>query len=191
MKFTQMIAALVVVSLFAPLAEARPKVARSILKTFFEKGDRPTQQQFATLIDSTINIVEDRHLLGLKVYDPTISYAVQRLGINEPIPDTVLGYSLPTPSSLLQMEPGFAGQFGFAALLYGDTTGNHYYGFMQVQMEPLTPTRDAISPGIFVSYVVLETTPNLSFSTFVVPEPTSVLALGAGVFAIGRRSRRD
>lgn len=188
MNLSRTLAVVMVLSLFAPFAEARPKVTRSVLKTYFETGDRPTQQQFATLIDSTINIVEDRYLLGLKTYDSAVSFNVQRFGINEPMPDTTHGYALPTPSSLLQMAPDFAGHFGFAALLYGDTTGNHYFGFMQLEMEPLPPTDDAISPGIFVSYVVLETTPNLSFNTFVVPEPASIGAI-ALVGLITRRRR--
>ncbi len=188
MNLSHTLAAMVVLAVFAPLAEAKPKVSRSVLKTYFEAGDRPTQQQFATLIDSTINIVEDRHLLGLKTYESATTFNVQRFGINEPLPDTTLGYALPTPSSLLQMAPDFAGHFGFAALLYGDTTGNRYFGFMQLQMESLPAAEDTTSPGIFVSYVVLETTPNLSFNTFVVPEPALTGAISlAGVFARRRR----
>ena len=38
---------------------------RNILKTFFETGDIPTQEQFSTLIDSTVNRITDRYLLGL------------------------------------------------------------------------------------------------------------------------------
>jgi len=34
-------------------------VDRATLKTFFETGDHPSQSQFATLIDSCINIVDD------------------------------------------------------------------------------------------------------------------------------------
>ena len=32
---------------------------RSVLKSYFQKGDVPTEQQFAELIDSVSNIVED------------------------------------------------------------------------------------------------------------------------------------
>ncbi len=39
---------------------------RDILKSFFETGDKPTQAQFSTLIDSTVNLVDDRYLLGLR-----------------------------------------------------------------------------------------------------------------------------
>jgi hypothetical protein len=40
-------------------------VHRDILKSFFSKGDKPTQSQFGTLIDSMINRIDDRYLLGL------------------------------------------------------------------------------------------------------------------------------
>ena len=46
-----------------PLGSA--KLSRRLLKSFFEKGDQP-QAQFATLIDSMANLIEDRELLGLR-----------------------------------------------------------------------------------------------------------------------------
>ena len=49
-------------------------VARSILKSFFIPGAKPTSAQFNTLIDSMLNYSEDRSLLGLKNYDPTQIY---------------------------------------------------------------------------------------------------------------------
>ena len=41
------------------------KLSRSLLKSFFEKGDQP-QAQFARLIDSMANLIEDRELAGLR-----------------------------------------------------------------------------------------------------------------------------
>lgn len=49
-------------------------VNRSVLKSFFEKGDKPTAEQFNNTIDSSLNRVEDRNLLGLKEYDSTKQY---------------------------------------------------------------------------------------------------------------------
>jgi hypothetical protein len=51
-----------------------PKVDRPVLKGYFERGDQPSQSQFSTLIDSMVNIVEDRFLLGLREYDPLKQY---------------------------------------------------------------------------------------------------------------------
>ena len=48
---------------FMILGAARPARAaiesRSILKAYFQTGDVPTQDQFATLIDSTVNPIDD------------------------------------------------------------------------------------------------------------------------------------
>ncbi len=51
-------------------------VKREAIKDFFEKGDRPTQTQFTTTIDSNLNLVDDRDLIGLKVYNPAQDYVV-------------------------------------------------------------------------------------------------------------------
>jgi phage tail-like protein len=40
--------------------------SRPQLKSFFETGDIPTQEQFATMIDSMVNRHDDRYLLGLR-----------------------------------------------------------------------------------------------------------------------------
>lgn len=49
-------------------------VSDTILKTFFKTGDKPTAVQFATLIDSMINKLDDSQLLGLRIYDPQRVY---------------------------------------------------------------------------------------------------------------------
>lgn len=51
-----------------------PKIPRSILKTFFEKGDKPAQVHFEALIDSLVHVTDDRGLIGLRNYDTTLSY---------------------------------------------------------------------------------------------------------------------
>lgn len=50
-------------------------VSDTILKTFFKTGDKPTASQFAALIDSMVNKLDDAQLLGLRVYDPQRVYA--------------------------------------------------------------------------------------------------------------------
>jgi hypothetical protein len=49
-------------------------VNRSVLKSYFEKGDKPTAEQFSDTIDSSLNRTEDRNLLGLKEYNSTKQY---------------------------------------------------------------------------------------------------------------------
>ncbi|MDB6109617.1 MAG: repeat protein, partial [Pedosphaera sp.] len=45
---------------------SRGSVSRTILKSFFEHGDRPTAAQFSSLIDSSVNKITDRYLIGLR-----------------------------------------------------------------------------------------------------------------------------
>jgi hypothetical protein len=58
-----------------------PKLPRNILKSFFEKGDRPTSEQFAALIDSGLNVLEDKKLLGLKLFNPAVAYSIDDTAI--------------------------------------------------------------------------------------------------------------
>src|ERR1051326_6074910 len=53
-----------------------PVLSKAILKTFFERGDIPTEIQFGAFIDSCLNLSDDRKFLGLKVYDPGIVYNI-------------------------------------------------------------------------------------------------------------------
>jgi hypothetical protein len=53
-----------------------PLIPKSILKTFFEAGDVPTEQQFGALIDSTVNLIDDRGMMGLRTHSNSVSYVV-------------------------------------------------------------------------------------------------------------------
>jgi hypothetical protein len=50
------------------------KVQRAVLKEYFQTGDRPTQPQFSTMLDSMVNFVDDRDFIGLRSYNPTQDY---------------------------------------------------------------------------------------------------------------------
>ncbi len=49
-------------------------VPRSVLKEYFGTGDKPTEAQFGDTIDSSLNMQDDKDLLGLKEYDTTKKY---------------------------------------------------------------------------------------------------------------------
>jgi hypothetical protein len=51
-----------------------PLLSKDILKTFFESGDRPSSAQFASLIDSMMHQYDDRHQIGLRIYDAARVY---------------------------------------------------------------------------------------------------------------------
>lgn len=50
-------------------------VTRKILKTFFQKGSKPSEEQFRALIDSFVHVAEDKSRLGLAEFDRAASYS--------------------------------------------------------------------------------------------------------------------
>lgn len=194
------------VSIFAAAQPARAIEPRQILKTYFQTGDVPTQEQFASLIDSAVNLADDRYLLGLKVYDPQSSYApgdtiiLQRLGAGDVVGEVAEG-SGGTPPALefaswppldpndpteMDVATDFAGQSGFLGVLLQDSTGQVNYGYLQMHMDPVG---SATHPAIYVDYLVYEPTPNTPITVVAVPEPaTAVLSsLGLAALAVWRR----
>ncbi|MBX7209617.1 MAG: choice-of-anchor D domain-containing protein [Verrucomicrobiaceae bacterium] len=69
------------------------KAPRNVIKTYFETGDKPTQAQFAALIDSTLNFVDDRQLIGLRHYDAVLEYQAGDTGVvTRTRPQLTFGY---------------------------------------------------------------------------------------------------
>ncbi|TND08150.1 MAG: major tail fiber protein [Bacteroidetes bacterium] len=52
-----------------------PKLPRLTLKSFFEKGDKPSQGQFAALLDSAVLFIDDKDIIGLRLYSTTRFYS--------------------------------------------------------------------------------------------------------------------
>jgi len=50
------------------------KVSRAVIKEYFQTGDRPTQPQFSTMLDSMVNFVDDRDFVGLRDYNSSQNY---------------------------------------------------------------------------------------------------------------------
>lgn len=62
-----------------------PPIPKSVLKAYFEKGDKPTQSQFSSLIDSSLNLVDDMKYLGLKIYSTTLPYQAGDITVHDGI----------------------------------------------------------------------------------------------------------
>lgn len=62
-----------------------PPIPKSVLKAYFEKGDKPTQSQFYSLIDSSLNMVDDMKYLGLKIYSTTLPYQAGDITVHDGI----------------------------------------------------------------------------------------------------------
>jgi hypothetical protein len=163
-------------ALAAPAESA--KVPRSVLKEYFQTGDKPTQPQFVSLIDSILNQSEDRDLLGLRTYSDGQAMLIAEGETLGPL----LTYSSPTG-----LAPEWAGQSGFLGLAFTENSETHY-GYLQLGAGEHGGTE---SYPIFVAYFVFEDLPNTELLVTSVPEP-STLVLGAicGLFGLWKLARR-
>jgi hypothetical protein len=167
------------------IANAKPCVAaietRNTLKTYFETGDVPTQEQFADLIDSAVNLIDD----GLTVYSARDAGGrAPRLDEGETVgPDL-------TFAPLVDVS-GFSGdwmsQSGFLPLAFEQDSQLHY-AYLQIS----SPVPGAPNPwSMIVEYLVYDDVPNTPLLTQTVPEPTTaVLAVLAGLSLLARRAVR-
>lgn len=158
--------------------------SRNILKTYFETGDVPTQEQFANLIDSYIHQTDDGLTLtgiGNEAGTGNAARLGTNVGINEIIPFATLSVSRPA------MAPLWAGQSGFLPLKYLDSSLAPHYGFLQIHMD----ASSLLPPAIHVDYWVWESSANSTLTTFAVPEPGVAMVLTLGAAAAVRRTRRE
>lgn len=135
--------------------------SRDTLKTYFETGDVPTQEQFADMIDSYISLSEDRGLLGLQNIPGGFG---ERLGVG----DVVDASSLFGPAEGL--GPEWISQSSFLGLSFEQDSHVHY-GYLHLitdidgagTMYPVTIDR-----------FVFENVPGAGITISPVPEPGTV-----------------
>jgi len=202
------VAALISLAVLGSVQPARAaEVTRSILKSYFQTGDVPTQDQFATLIDSAVNFVDDRYLIGLRVYNPQTSYQAgdtvifNRLAAGAVVGEIAEGSASSPPAqefaswppldpndpSEMDVATDFAGQYGFLGIQLVDSFGQVNYGYLQMGMDPVG---SAAHPAIYVDYVVYETAPNTPITVAFVPEPGTAMLLVLGLFGLAGRRRQ-
>jgi hypothetical protein len=185
--------------LFVSSQAANAIETRSILETYFQTGSVPTGEDFKDLIDSFVNYSDD----GLTSYRLTgIGNTPapgsgpngqglrvnQNVGINEVLPyaDLHAGY---TAADLPDMEPQWAGNFGFLPLRYiSNSTGQTHFAYLQGRMDASGTA--TLGPAFHAQYLVFETTAGQTLVTSVVPEPASLTFVAMiGLFCLSRRAR--
>jgi len=180
-----LVATLVVMLLAATPTHAAIE-SRNILKSYFQTGDKPTQSQFGTVIDSMVNILDDRYLLGLRTSSDGGASLLSLGEIVGPPTDFV-------PAAGLSAD--WAGQTAYLGLAMTDSSAGPlattYYGYLEITSG--TPGSSDLYP-MYVARFFYETTPNTPIAVTGVPEPsTFALAALCGALGLGevvRRKRR-
>ncbi len=146
---------------------------REYLYEKFQNGDIPTQQDFADMIDSALNLLDDRFSLDGIVAGPDGGAAF--FG-----PGTTIDDSL-TFGPAAGLSSDWAGQLGLMALTF-TAGGETHYGYFQVQSG--TPGLPDLYPMQF-QYFVYEDQANTPLVTSLVPEPSTFALLAIAVTALG------
>ena len=175
-----------------------PLDPRSILKTYFETGDVPTESQFVDQVDSQIDLVFTfgSFAAGHSVSTPSGGISQNNgLAISH-FQDQVIGPGLSYQSSASLGTgsdwPGRSGFLGFQFEIDDPVLGrNTHYGFLQMSVDgPGSATPHAIR----VTGVAYETTPNTPITTFAitqaVPEPSCLGLATFGLVSLGMTRRR-
>jgi hypothetical protein len=162
---------------------------REYLKTKFEDGDIPTGQDFKDLIDSALILQDD----GLTIYRVGISGslgAAARLNAGEVVGPLLIYADFSTHPPL---APLWLGQFGFLPLEFQDSSHASHYGYFQLEMAsgPEPPPPGSPGPAISVEYLVWQTDANVSLTTAVVPEPSTIVLASLGVIGLAAACRRS
>lgn len=177
--------------------------SRSVLKTYFETGDIPTEEQFSDLIDSYIHRQDDGVAIIFESGASLDSHSVRSAtgGVvgsvgNQGWDVGHLQDALAARDDNLSPHvdlgdgtawPGAKGYLGFS--VQGQEPGQApttHYGFLQLSVDgPGSPDPYAIR----IVGVAIETTPDTPITFFQVPEPASATLVALGGLMLARRRR--
>jgi len=146
------------------------KVPRAVLKEYFQTGDKPTQSQFADMIDSSLNLVDDGTVRFLTV-DSTGGERLDAGSLIGP------GLSFIDSSTVAGLSDTWLGNSGFLALAFFQNSELHY-GYLQMHSGVPGSTNPY---AITVEYLVYEDQPNTSLLTTSVPEPGTIVLAAMGL----------
>jgi hypothetical protein len=147
--------------------------SRNVLKSYFETGDVPTEQQFSNLIDSFISRIDDGLTYNGATPDAVAQGSLLGEGAEVGGPGTVF-----TPVAGLGEE--WVGQSGFLGLSLTLNSQTHY-GYLQISSPP------GDQYPMFVEHVAYETQPNTPIVAAQIPEPSTLAVAALGLIAMCRR----
>jgi hypothetical protein len=170
----------------SPFASAAIET-RDTLKTFFETGDVPTQDQFRDLIDSFLNYNDD----GLSitgVVQNSSTGAAGRQSAGDVIDSSSVFAPIGGPGAVIPpMAPEFSGQSGFLGLRLSDASAQTHFGYFQLTMDDLLLIDPA---GIHVDYFVFNDAVGEAISVNTVPVPAAAWLLGSALGMLGVMRRK-
>jgi len=156
--------------------------SRDILKTYFETGDVPTQQQFADVIDSYVHKLDD----GVSVYKLQAVLAGVDGGAALLTSGTPVGPGQPF-TDVTGLSSDWTGQSGFLGLSFLINSELHY-GYVDISSLGTTPGNPY---PFFAAHFVYETDAGAPIVAQAVPEPaTLTLAALGGLALVGAAYRR-
>ena len=169
------VAGLVVIAAVSGLATSQCLAAeqtRQQLKEKFQNGDIPSEQDFADVIDSALNLVDDGFsLIGIAAAsDGGAAYFGEGVTVGP-------GMSFGPAAGL---SDTWAGLSGFMALSFSDGPETHYGYF---QLSSGEPGQSDLYPMHF-QYFVWEDQPNTALITSTVPEPSGVVLGAIGLLGV-------
>lgn len=151
---------------------------RDTLKTYFETGDVPTQQQFANMIDSYISLSEDRDLLGLRNAPGGLA---ELLSAGELIDSSsVFGPAVGLGSDWI-------GQSGFVGLTFQENAQVHF-GYVHIITD--VDGLGTLYP-IGIDRFGFDDVPGAGITIAAIPEPSTCALLlgGTSLLGLARRGR--
>jgi hypothetical protein len=148
--------------------------SRDVLKTYFETGDVPTEQNFGNLIDSMINLPSDGITYTGSIPDPAGLGGMLGEG-DEVGPGAIF-------SGVAGLGEDWFGQSGFLGLSLEINAQTHY-GYLQITAAP------GDQYPMYVEHFVYETDPNTPITAASVPEPGALAFATLGLLGTCLRRR--
>ncbi|MEX2112473.1 MAG: PEP-CTERM sorting domain-containing protein [Pirellulales bacterium] len=154
---------------------------RSVLKSYFQSGDKPTQSQFRDMIDSALNMTDDGLTVALPV-DATGAVRFEDSALIGPV------LSFADLSLVPGLSDDWLGSAGYLPLEINQA-GQTHYGYLQMHSGAPGSTNPY---AVTVEYYVFNDQPDMPLAATAVPEPSTIaLSIGGalGLWAIARRRR--